>query len=208
MFLSPGNDRIFALFATLLDYPWSPVAEAAAECATLTAPRSPEAAAFLSEFAAFARRTPLSRLEEIYTGVFELDATCHPYVGYHLFGESYKRSAFLVGLKECYRPYQIDYGSELPDHLAVILRFLAVCRDEAELEDMIREALHPTVRKMLKEKDEEPPDPSIPKPPSRGEEYRRVLQALRLVLLTITPDDALSLGTVTVDELPMAVPEF
>jgi len=119
-----------------------------------------------------------------------LDATCHPYVGYHLFGESYKRSAFLLGLKERYRPYHLQYGSELPDHLAVMLRFLAVNANAEETETIIREALHPALRKMLKNKEEEPPDPDFPKSPARGHQYRGVLQALRSVLLTVAPDDA------------------
>jgi nitrate reductase assembly molybdenum cofactor insertion protein NarJ len=35
----------------------------------------------------FAGSTPASRLEEIYTGTFDLNLVCFPYPGYHLFGE-------------------------------------------------------------------------------------------------------------------------
>jgi len=186
----PVEGRVFQLFAELLDYPRTNLAGAAGECAALVAGRSSKATAFLHEFESFAEKTSLTRMEEIYTGLFELDATCHPYIGYHLFGESYKRSAFLLELKERYRPHGIKCGVELPDHLAVMLRYLAANEDRAETEEIIREALHPALRKMLKSKDEEPPDPDIPKPPDRGEEYRRVLRALRSVLLTIAPDEA------------------
>lgn len=199
MIREPIEGRVFQLFAELLDYPRAPLAGAAGECASLVASRSAEAEASLREFESFAAITPLTRLEELYTGVFELDATCHPYIGYHLFGESYKRSAFLIALKEHYRPYGIGCGTELPDHLPVVLRFLAVDEDMAEIEEMIREALHPALRKMLKNKDEEPPDPDIPKPPDRGVEYRRVLQALRSVLLTLAPDDSTATAESAVD---------
>lgn len=200
----PIAGRVFQLFADLLDYPRTNLTGVADECAALVAGRSPEAALFLAEFESFAEETALARLEEIYTGVFELDAACHPYVGYHLFGESYKRSAFLLGLKERYRSYAIECGVELPDHLAVMLRFLAVNADLTEAEEIIGEALHPALRKMLKSKDEEPPDPEIPKPPARGDEYRRVLQALRSVLLTMAPDDAAMASESVVDtSLPM-----
>lgn len=198
----PIAGRVFQLFATLLDYPRAALIGVAGECAALVAGRSVEAAVLLREFESFAKKTALTRLEEIYTGVFELDATCHPYIGYHLFGESYKRSAFLLGLKERYRPYAIECGVELPDHLAVVLRFLAVNGDPDETEEIISEALHPALRKMLKSKDEEPPDPDIPKPPARGEEYRRVLQALRSVLLTMAPDDAPLMAKMPADNLP------
>lgn len=197
----PIEGRVFQLFAELLDYPRTTLTGVADECAALVAGRSAEAALLLREFESFAARTPLARLEEIYTGVFELDATCHPYVGYHLFGESYKRSAFLLGLKERYRPYAVECGVELPDHLAVMLRFLAVNADLTEAEEIIGEALHPALRKMLKSKDEEPPDPDIPKPPARGDEYRRALQALRSVLLTMAPDDAPPTAEMPVDNL-------
>ncbi|MCL4830863.1 MAG: molecular chaperone TorD family protein [Caldilineaceae bacterium] len=197
----PMAGRVFQLFATLLDYPRMPLTGVAGECAALVRGRSPEAASRLRQFESFAEKTALTRLEEIYTGVFELDATCHPYAGYHLFGESYKRSAFLLELKERYRLYNIRCGSELPDHLAVMLRFLAVNEDLTDSEEIIREALHPTLRKMLKNKDDEPPDPDIPKPPARGDEYRSVLQALRSVLLTITADDALPAVEAANDEL-------
>ncbi len=187
--LRPGH--VLHFFAQLLDYPRGDLTGVAAQGAALVADRSPEAAATLHEFESFVQHTPQPRLEEIYTGVFELDATCHPYVGYHLFGESYKRSTFLLGLKDRYRPYHLDSGVELPDHLAVMLRFLAVHEDWAECQEIITEALHPALHQMLHNKEDDPPDPTIPKQEPPGEEYRRLLQALYEVLLTMAPDLAL-----------------
>lgn len=189
MISEPIESRVFQLFAELLDYPQSERASVAAECAARVAGRSAEAAALLREFEAFAGKTALPQMEEVYTAVFELDATCHPYIGFHLFGESYKRSAFLLGLKELYQPYAIECGVELPDHLAVMLRFLSVNEDLAETEEIIHCALQPALKKMLKSKDEEPPDPDIPKPSAKGDEYRCVLEALWLTLLTMMPDE-------------------
>lgn len=201
----PIEGRVFGLFAQLLDYPGSDLGVVAAECAAGVAMHSSEAAELLREFASFAERTPRSRLEEIYTGVFELDATHHPYVGHHLFGESYKRSAFLLGLKDRYRPHQIECGSELPDHLAMMLRFLAVNEDSAEAEEMIGEALYPALGKMLKSKTEEPPDPDIPEPVHPGDEYRGLLRALCSVLQTMVAEDESREANAPVEEarLPM-----
>jgi len=197
----PSQRRIFALFAKLLDYPWAPLSGVARECAVLVAESSPRAAAYLQEFEAFVNRTPLSRLEEIYTSAFELNAACHPYIGYHLFGESYKRSIFLLGLKERYRLYNIDCGVELPDHLAVMLRFLAVNQDVAETDGVIREALHPALCKMLKDKVADAPGPGTLKQPGRDGEYKRLLHALRAVLLTYIPDEAPPEGEMPLDDL-------
>lgn len=204
--MGQANDRqMFQLFAALLDYPVSNPAAAAEACAAGAAGHSQEAAALLSDFAAFAASASLGRLEEIYTAVFELDATRHPYVGFHLFGESYKRSAFLLALKEHYRRYDIQCGTELPDHLALMLRFLAATEHPAEAEELIRAALHPALRRMLKTTDDEPPDPDLPRLPARGDQYRWVLQALQGVLLAIVPDDAVVKDEARVEDfLPMA----
>ncbi len=150
----------------------------------------------------------LTRMEEIYTDVFELDATCHPYIGYHLFGESYKRSAFLLGLKDRYRPYHVQCGSELPDHLAVMLRFLAVNENPEEKETMIGEAIYPGLLRMLKNKEEEPPDPSAPKAPAKGGEYRGLLQALQAVLSTMVSLETLPAIPAPVDEFLTANPSL
>ncbi len=196
--------QLFGLFAQLLGYPDDHLAVTAGEAAALAAQLSPEAAAALRQFQAFATATPLTRVEEIYIGVFELDAACHPYVGYHLFGESYKRSAFLLGLKDRYRPYGLTYGVELPDHLSVVLAFLAVNRDPCEAEVLIGEAVQPTLHKMLASKDEEPPDPAIPAPPPKGGPYRAVLEALSQILNVILPSETAAVTTPFFNLAPVA----
>ncbi|MBX7233321.1 MAG: molecular chaperone TorD family protein [Caldilineales bacterium] len=191
--MRPG--QVLHLFAQLLDYPRGDLRGVAAQGAALAADRSPTAAATLREFESFVSRTPLTRLEELYTSVFELDATCHPYIGYHLFGESYKRSSFLLGLKDRYRPYNVDCGVELPDHLAVILCYLAVHENWEECQEIITEGLHPALHQMLHNHEDDPPDPAIPKQTPPGEEYRQLLQALYEVLLTMAPDLALPVAS-------------
>ncbi len=84
-----------------------------------------QAAALLTEFCSFVEQASPARLEELYTGTFDLQAVCYPYVGYHLFGDSYKRGMFMAQLNAGYRERGFSAGNELPDHVAVILRFLA-----------------------------------------------------------------------------------
>ncbi len=177
--------EILSLFADILEYPWPGLAGTARECAALVAPQNPEAGALLREFCAFVERTPLGRLEEVYTGTFDLDAACHPYVGYHLFGESYKRSLFLLELKERYRAHGFVVENELPDHLAVLLRFLAQSHDTALIGEIVQEALVPALERMTGRAtsagyDEE--EPSVSQGQRRQNPYHRVLEALRLVL--------------------------
>lgn len=190
----PGPDRrSFELYAALLDYPRAGLVAAAEECAARVGEQSEEAAEPLRRFADFARHTPPPRVEEIYTGLFELDASRHPYVGYHLFGESYKRSAFLLGLKSLYRPHGLDCGAELPDHLAAVLRFLAVNESPDEARELIEEALAPALEKMLKDSGEAP-DPDAPVLPAPGQEYRGVLASLQLWLHELMARDGSGLA--------------
>ncbi len=176
--------RLFQLFATLFDYPKPGFATAASESAARLALDEPEAAQLLREFATLAAATPLGQMEESYTGVFELNPALCPYIGYHLFGETYKRSVFLLALKEQYRAHDFDAGIELPDHLSVMLRFLSQCSDPAIVAETIEEALLPALEKMQSESAgaEGDSDEVVIAGGITAESYRRVLYALQLVL--------------------------
>ncbi len=188
--------RTFQLLADALDYPQLGLVDVVRECIALLAADNLAAAACLREFGAFVEKTPRGRLEEIYTSAFDLDAAWHPYVGYHLFGESYKRSVFMLELNERYRAHGFSVVGELPDYLAVLLRFLAVCDDQVLFEEIVHEALLPALDRMAMPGTESVPSPEscrggmTPPLQSMADErqdrarqgYRPVLQALRLVL--------------------------
>ncbi len=182
--------RVYECFARILEYPGSDLREAAREVRELVAATDRETSARLEAFVAFVERTPLQQVQEVYTGMFDLDAACHPYVGYHLFGDSYKRSVLLLGLKERCRARGIDPGVELPDHLAVVLRLLASVAKPGESRELIEDALLPALASMLRsEADGQPAgegDPATTAEPEGGERrvlvYRRVLEALKAVL--------------------------
>lgn len=172
------DQQVLHLLADILDYPESNPAEKARECVTLVSAGNTDASARLGQFQAIAEQMSSGRLEEIYTMTFDLDAACHPYVGYHLFGESYKRSAFLLELKDLYK--QIGFVSsetELPDRLSILLRFLSLSADEDMRQEIINEGLLPALGKMVKEAEEG--DEEFQR---EGDAYRNVLHALRLIL--------------------------
>ena len=172
------------LFAELLEYPHPGIAQAARECVERVAPENAEAAALLGEFASFVERTPHDTVEEVFTATFDLDARCHPYIGYHLFGEDYRRSALLLELKDLFRQYDYDCGVELPDHVAVLLRFMSLCSDAELTAEIGREALVRTLDPMTTEAEPEPAEEEEIPPVifDLGDNYRGVLRALRLVL--------------------------
>jgi nitrate reductase delta subunit len=71
-------------------------------------------------------------------------------VGFHLFGESYKRGAFMAKLNGEYRARHFSAESELPDHLCVMLRYLADVEDDEVALWLTDEAIAPALRKIAK----------------------------------------------------------
>ncbi len=169
----PTERRLLQLFATLLDYPGPHLAAAADECLALL---DGEAALRVRSFHEFIAGHPAGQLEEIYTGVFELNPLYYPYVGYHLFGETYKRSVFLLGLRERYAAQGFASGTELADHLVVMLRFAADCQDLTCADEIIQDALVPAVDKMIAQKADE--ESAV----EGAAAYRQLLRALQETL--------------------------
>lgn len=162
--------EMLAGFARLFEYPGDGLVEAAEETARALACTVPEAEPPARRFRDFLADAPRSRAEEVYTAAFDLQAACSPYVGWHLLGEGYKRRIFLARLKEIYRLHGFSCGLELPDHIAVLLRFLASGPDEEEARVIFEDGLAPAVEKMA---------------PAFGDSdnpYRELLRALALWL--------------------------
>ncbi len=161
--------ELYQLFAEILAYPTPSLHDQADDCVSLLTYLGTGAVSLLNQFQTFLKITTLERMEEIYTRTFDLQATCHPYVGYQLFGNGSQRGVFMAGLKEHYETCEFSTGNELPDHLSTMLRFAPNCA-KAEREELISECLVPAVRKMVSGFE----DGSNP--------YRGVLQTLLLVL--------------------------
>jgi nitrate reductase delta subunit len=116
-------------------------------------------------------------MRELYTTTFDMQPVCYPYVGYHLFGESYKRGAFMAQLNEAYHAHGYSAGQELPDHLSVILRFLGLDAENHRddfCKALINDGVNPALEKMLKVFDAQSENP-----------YFGLLSALHLFLVHI-----------------------
>ncbi len=170
--------RLYNLFADLLEYPTPMLARLAKSGVEWLAELHLQAAATLELFQCSVEELTSGRMEEIYTRTFDMQPVSYPYVGYHLFGESYKRGAFMAQLNEGYRIYGFSPGNELPDHVAVILRFLASSK-EARTDDFGRvlrdEGLAPTLEKMARELNAQADNP-----------YAALISALLLALAEIS----------------------
>ena len=89
-------------------------------------------------------------LQELYTAAFDFDPACALDVGWHLFGETHDRGAFLAALREAEERAGLPDTAELPDHLTRVLRLLG--REEsaeaAALAALVAPAIE-TVRRAL-----------------------------------------------------------
>ena len=141
--------HIYRNFSYILEYPLPALSENVKECVVSLESINSKATSRLKKFQAFVVQTPLGQLEELYSGTFDLQPKCYPYAGYHLFGENYKRGAFMVKLKEQYKLLDFSCEKELPDHIAVILRFLSILHDEESAKILKEECLIPVLEKMI-----------------------------------------------------------
>ncbi len=184
---------IYGLFAELLEYPRNVPVDVAHRCRELVASVDPGAAPLIEEFEVFLGETDTGSLQEVYTQTFDLEATWHPYVGYHLFGETYQRSVFLVALKERYERFGFADDTELPDHLPVVLRFLSICDEQSMADEVVVEGLLPMLVKMSESKEGDDDDESVePEIQERHEErpepYKVLLEALTSLLYELYPE--------------------
>src|SRR5579872_933450 len=121
---------IYSLFAGILDYPAQPIAQVVNDCSAELAIDCPEARQHLTAFLEGIAGKSLGQLQEIYTNAFDLRPDCTPNLGYHLFGDDGRRGLFLAELKDRMESRGIQFGVELPDHIALILRYIQKVEDE------------------------------------------------------------------------------
>jgi nitrate reductase assembly molybdenum cofactor insertion protein NarJ len=189
---SPAVHRqeLTGAFAELLSYPHDSPLPAARRCAGIAREASCEAGALVEAFASLAEGAELGELQEAYTRTFDLDTllraepTCHPYVGHYLFEESHKRGAFILGLRKRFRAQGFEDASDLADHLVVLLRFLAVCRDETVSDELVDDAILPALRRVAVLTGERPAEGTL-----RGA-YLGLLRALVASLAAGRPERA------------------
>ena len=80
----------------------------------------------ISEFAEFVDASSLAALQEEYVATFDFNPATAPYLGHHLFGDNQKKGGYMIMLKQEFeRCGYTPVGTELPDHLSVVLGFLA-----------------------------------------------------------------------------------
>jgi len=166
----PVIGRIYSLFARVLDYPGNDISGQVKELAMKVGASNSEAAESLRKFQSELQAMPLGQVQELYTSTFDMRPDRTTNLGCHLFGEDVRRNLFMAQLKVRMEARHIVMGSELPDHLSLVLQLLATEDSEDEARTLIGDCLSPAVARILLTF-EENPNP-----------YANALQALAIVL--------------------------
>ena len=119
------TQTIYRRLASLFQYPGEDYAIRTKECLGALAGERTEAASSLEEFYAAIEGKSSDELQELFTRTFELNPICTLEIGWHLYGEDYRRGEFLVKMRQQLREHQIPETTELPDHLTHALALLA-----------------------------------------------------------------------------------
>jgi nitrate reductase delta subunit len=135
--------------ADLLEYPDAGWAERFDGCRYLLNSEGPGLAEAFRGFRTGVEGLNLSELQELYTRTFDLNPVCTPEVGYHLFGDTYKRGLFLARLRETEEPYALGQDGQLPDYLPVMLRLVGRLEDEELRAALVQDCLLPATEKMF-----------------------------------------------------------
>jgi len=148
------NDLSLSVCADALQYPAPDLHERLA-LSVHALPPGPLRQA-LQTFLAQMALLSLGEWEELYTRTWDLDPLTPPYIGFHIWGEDYRRGNFLTQMQAACRQAGVETGGELPDHLAPVLRCIAAGFIPDELGQVFNRALEKMAAR-LREKDSSNP---------------------------------------------------
>ena len=172
----------------VLAYPREGYQARVAECRKLLRGADEEAAAAMDAFCGSTEELNQVELEELYTRTFDLNPVCTLEVGWHIYGEQYRRGRFLVQARDLLQRVGIDEQGELPDHLMSLLPALIhIEPDDAAV--FAGTYLVPAVDKMLSGLE------------GKANPYEQVLRAVRQLLGTFAVEAAPVEGPFEDDDL-------
>lgn len=145
--MSSGKN-IFELFADILSYPTPEYHAKLAVWYQRMETYGEEINSSIQPFKDFVASKTSQELEEFFTQTFDINPVSCLEIGWHLFGESYDRGAFLVRMRELLRTHGIPESSELPDHINHVLLILARM-EKTDASEFTHAQILPAVRKML-----------------------------------------------------------
>lgn len=128
--MSTATVSLLETLGALVDYPVVEPDDLLIAC-LIDPALDPEALANLERFSGAVADMSVTDMQEEYTATFDFSPECSLDVGWHLFGDTHERGAFMASLREDMARTGVPESAELPDHLTHILALLARDRDGA-----------------------------------------------------------------------------
>ena len=144
----PSGETL-CLLASALVYPQPETSEGRAELLTNLGTWHPEAAASMRKHLDALGDSSLYKQQERYAATFDVNPAVCLYVGYHIFGDSYPRGVFMARLAGEYERVGFACEQELPDHVPMVLRYLAR-PDALDAVELVDDAVVPALRTIVK----------------------------------------------------------
>jgi len=141
----------YIFFADLLRYPESNFPEVLEAGMTSLQAKYPEAVEELQVFADFIRNHTADEREELYTKTFDVQPICYLDLGYVIFGEDYKRGAFLLHMQGEQQAAGNDCGTDLADNISNMLTLFTKTSNQQIIDELAVKILIPGVEKMIAE---------------------------------------------------------
>lgn len=143
--MSQSTDRTLKAISLILSYPTTELQAAMPEISAVILSDTRMTTALrrsLSPILDALSESDIYDLQETYVALFDRSRTLSLNLFEHVHGESRDRGGAMVSLVETYREAGFDPAtSELPDHLPVLLEFLAM-RPFSEMQEILTDAAH------------------------------------------------------------------
>lgn len=141
----------YKLFAELFKYPSGEFVAKVAECQAKLDKDYPDAAVQLQVFSDYMNQSDDDLREELYTKTFDVQPICYLDLGYVIFGEDYKRGAFLLHMQNEQKQLENDCGTDLSDNICNVLTLIAKHKDEKFVNELATQIIIVGVKKMIAE---------------------------------------------------------
>ena len=138
-------------FADLLRYPGKDYPERVNKCFEILSKDYPEAALEMKPFVEYINTHTEDEREELFTKTFDVQPICYLDLGYVIFGEDYKRGAFLLHMQEEQLLAGNDCGTDLSDNICNMLTLYTKTDNQALLDELAVKILIPGLEKMIGE---------------------------------------------------------
>ena len=141
----------YTIFADLLRYPESDYAEKAVGCLSMLQSRYPDVVSEMQPFVEYMNSHTQDQREELYTKTFDVQPICYLDLGFVIFGEDYKRGAFLLHMQHEQKKAGNDCGTDLSDNISNVLVWYTKTDDQEIINELTVKILIPGIEKMIAE---------------------------------------------------------